>query len=136
VILAPSYWASPLVFYDRLPGNRLFILFGSRTEAQDLAPGETLPLDLVNTMKAIADPSRMRILRYLSEGPQTPSTLARRLRLRAPTVTHHLNALRLAGLVEILLREEGERTYTLRREALHDTLSLLVDFLMPDRQEV
>jgi DNA-binding transcriptional ArsR family regulator len=132
VILVPSYWSSPLVFYGWIPNHRLLVLFGTQPEIHDLTPGEALPQDLVDTMKAVADPSRLRILRYLSSGPQTPSELARRLRLRPPTVTHHLNALRLAGLVEITLPADGERGYGLRREALNEALSLLVEFLTPD----
>lgn len=133
VTLAPSYWSSPLVFYETMPNGCLLVLFGARPESQELTPGETLPEDLVNTMKAIADPTRMRILRYLASGPQAPSDLARRLRLRAPTVIHHLNALRLAGLVEVNLYADGERAYGLRRGTLNDALSLLVDFLTPER---
>ncbi len=132
VILAPSHWSSPLVFYCQIPENKLLVVFGTPSEAHDLNPGETLPQDLVETMKAIADPTRLRILRYLSIRPQTPTGLARRLRLRPPTVTHHLNALRLAGLVEITLYAEGERGYGLRREALNEALSSLIDFLTPD----
>jgi DNA-binding transcriptional ArsR family regulator len=142
VVLVPSYWAGPLVFYDRMPSDRLpserlpnermLILFGTQSEMHDITPGETLPQDLVDTMKAIADPTRMRILRYLSSGPQTPSELARRLRLRPPTVIHHLNALRLAGLVEINLPTEGERGYELRREAINEALSLLIEFITPE----
>jgi DNA-binding transcriptional ArsR family regulator len=132
VILVPSYWSSPLVFYSRLSENRLLVMFGARPETHDITPGEALPQDLVDTMKAIADPTRLRILRYLAFGPQTPTELARRLRLRPPTVIHHLNALRLAALVEITLPAEGERGYNLRREALNDVLSLLIEFLTPD----
>ena len=135
IILVPSYWASPLVMYSRQRGNRLLILFGARLETNDLTPGETLPQDLVDTMKAIADPTRLRILRYLSGHPQTPSELARQLRLRPPTVIHHLNALRLVGLVEINLHPEGERAYSLRREALNNSLSLLIDFITPDIED-
>jgi DNA-binding transcriptional ArsR family regulator len=132
IILIPSYWCSPLVIYNRSLENRLIFLFGTRPEAHDLTPGETLPQDLVDTMKAIADPTRLRIFRYLSGSPQTPSQLARRLRLRPPTVIHHLNALRLVGLVEVIIHAEGERVYGLRREALNDSLSELIEFLTPD----
>ncbi len=132
VTLAPSYWASPLVFFTPLENDRLLVLFGGRPETQDLIPGETLPIDLVDSLKAIADPTRLRILRYLAEGRLTPSELSRRLRLRPPTVIHHLNALRLAGLVEITLQADRERGYNLRREALDDVFSLLSDFLTPN----
>lgn len=99
------------------------VLFGAHSEAHELTPGETLPPALVERMKAIADPTRLRILRYLASGPMRPSDLARRLRLRPPTVIHHLNALRLAGLVVIILHSEDDRGYQLRREALNETLS-------------
>ncbi len=132
VTLVPSYWASPLVFFTQLENNGLLVLFGSRPETQDLIPGESLPIDLVDSLKAIADPTRLRILRYLAEDRLTPSELSRRLRLRPPTVIHHLNALRLAGLVEITLHPEHERGYTLRREALNDVFALLADFLTPN----
>lgn len=140
IILVPSYWSSPLISFTWLatepPQNvrDLLIIFGVRPEAHDLTPGEALPEELVEKMKAIADPTRLRILHYLSAGSLSPSDLARRLRLRPPTVIHHLNALRLAGLVEIILHSEGERGYRLRREALNDTLSLLADFLTPGKE--
>lgn len=131
IILVPSYWASPLVFYENFPPGRLLVLFGSRSATHDLTAGETLPLDLVENLKAIADPTRLRILRYLAACPQTPSQLAHNLRLRPPTVIHHLNALRVAGLIEVTLHANGERGYSLRRDALDRSLALLIDFITP-----
>lgn len=133
IILVPSYWASPLTFFAQIQPNRLLILFGSRALNDDLCPGESLPGELVDAMKALADPTRLRILRYLSSSPQTPSQLARRLRLRPPTVIHHLNALRLAGLVEINLPANGERGYSLHRETLNQALSLVAAFITPQK---
>lgn len=138
ITLAPSYWANPLAFYgwprtkESQNSAHLLILFGSRPASHDIIPGDTLPQDLVNMLKAVADPTRLRILRYLAEGPQNPAGLSRKLRLRAPTVIHHLNALRLAGMVEITLHEEGDRGYSLRREALDNALALLQAFLSPN----
>jgi DNA-binding transcriptional ArsR family regulator len=129
VILVPSYWASPLVFYNRIHPQRLVLLFGSRPDTDDLITGESFPSVLVERMKAIADPTRLRILRYLAQGPLSPSELSRLLRLRPPTVIHHLNELRLAGLVEIILHADGERGYNLRRTALEEALRSMYDFL-------
>ncbi len=129
VVLVPSYWSTPLVFYDHLGPGRLLVLFGCRPEEQNLIPGESVPGGLVGSLKAIADPTRLAILRYLGEEPLTPTELARRLRLRPPTVIHHLNALRLAGLVEITLLPGAERRYALRVEAIHAVLSGLEDYL-------
>jgi len=60
--------------------------------------------DLAKQLWAVGDPVRLRILRLL---PQTPdcehdnnvSTLAKRLGLSQPTISHHLRVLRQAGLV-------------------------------------
>ncbi|HWQ04011.1 MAG TPA: metalloregulator ArsR/SmtB family transcription factor [Longilinea sp.] len=127
--LSPSFWASPLIFFGVTGPKRGCMLFGIRTGPAGLVPGENVPEGLVETLKALADPTRLRILRYLSEQPFTPSELARRLRLRAPTVVHHLKELRLAGLVQVSFLVEGEKRYALRRDALRAMQSLLDEFL-------
>jgi DNA-binding transcriptional ArsR family regulator len=129
VILAPSYWANPLVFYRRFDPGSLLVLFGSRPAGLGVSAGECAPDHLVSVLKAVADSSRLVILRALAEEPQTPSQLARRLHLRPPTVIHHLNALRLAGLVEITLQHEAERAYTLRKTALAAAVADLSHYL-------
>jgi DNA-binding transcriptional ArsR family regulator len=83
----------------------------------------------VPVLKSLADSTRLHILCYLAEKPHTPSQLARRLRLRPPTVIHHLNDLRLAGLVQVILQPEGERRYTLRREAILAAMDRLKELL-------
>jgi DNA-binding transcriptional ArsR family regulator len=127
--LAPSYWSTPLLFFSFVQPRHLLVIFGCRSATQHLTPGETIPPGLTEVLKAIADPSRLAILRYLAETPLTPSELARRLRLRPPTVTHHLTALRLAGLVEITLLPGGERRYALRAEALRQAIADLDEYL-------
>jgi DNA-binding transcriptional ArsR family regulator len=94
-----------------------------------LVPGETVPDALLQALKAMADPSRLRILRYLSTEPLTQAELSRRLRLRAPTLTHHLSALRLAGLVHITVDVHTERRYSARLEAVQAMVALLEKFL-------
>jgi DNA-binding transcriptional ArsR family regulator len=49
--------------------------------------------------------------------------------LRAPTVTHHLNLLRLAGLVYLTLGERGQRRYSIRQEAVDEAFAALRAFL-------
>ncbi len=128
VVLAPSFWVTPLVAFVTLADNKQLFLFGGRPSTMSLVPGEQVPDALYQALKALADPTRLRILRYLAEEPLTPAELSRRLRLRAPTVIHHLHALRLARLVHLTLGEAGRR-YELRREAVMATCTLLGDFL-------
>jgi DNA-binding transcriptional ArsR family regulator len=73
-------------------------------------------------------------LRYLTDEPQTPAQLARRLRLRPPTVIHHLDALRLARLVHITLTEEGKQ-YAARPGAVNATFALLDEFLTTEGED-
>jgi len=129
VMFAPSYWITPLVMYDSLLPKHWIVLFGARPAEVALVPGEVVPDAMLRALKALSDPTRLLILRYLSDRPLTPSQLARKLRLRAPTVTHHLSALRLAGLVYVSLNEGEEKRYTVREEVLSETFDAIHKFL-------
>ncbi len=130
LVFIPSYWISPLVSFDRVYGDTAFFIFGGRPADVSLVPGDMIPEGLLRSFKAMGDPTRLRILKYLAQENITPAEIARRLRLRAPTVTHHLNVLRLAGLVNLTLLEEGnERHYTARKESMKDILTDLDSFL-------
>jgi DNA-binding transcriptional ArsR family regulator len=129
ITLAPSYWVKPFVFYMQVHPGHSVLLFGARPEALALVPGDTVPEGLLNALKALADPTRLKILRYLGEEPLTPSELAHRLRLRPPTVIHHLRLLRLAGLVQISVAAEAERRYALKPEMVRSLPGELEEFL-------
>ena len=132
VVLAPSYWCTPLIYYERVGPDRQLFLFGARPPDVSLVPGELVPDALLHALKALSDPTRLRILHYLSAEPLTPAELARRLRLRAPTVTHHLKALRLAGLVQLSvgsLEDKGRDCYATRSEAVAAAFAALEDYL-------
>lgn len=136
MVLAPSYWSTPLVFMGMAGKERLVWLFGARPADASLVPGEVIPESLLRVLKAISDPTRLRILRDLSQETLTPSEIARRLRLRAPTVAHHLKILRLAGLVQLTLGgEKTPRCYAARQEAVSAACDSLKSFLRPDGDE-
>ena len=134
LILAPAYWTTPLVMYRDLGETHTLILFGARPATMADIPGELVPDDLLRKLKALADPTRLKILRYLSQEELMPSELARRLHLRAPTVTHHLSEMRLAGLVNLRLQGQ-EKRYTARKEALQNAFELLQTFLTAQSEE-
>jgi DNA-binding transcriptional ArsR family regulator len=139
VVLAPSYWTTPFVCFGRVGPQRELIMFGARPADASLVPGEVVPDALLHALKALSDPTRLRILRYLAEEPLTPSEIARRLRLRAPTVTHHLRALRLAGLVQLAVSElivSGSKDrYAARPEAVAAVCASLQRFLAQEPDE-
>lgn len=129
LVLAPSYWITPFIIHVKISEGRMVLLFGARPAGASLVPGEEIPDDLLHALKALSDPTRLRILKYLTEKPLSPADLSRKLRLRAPTVIHHLNALRLAGLVHLILGPEGERQYDVRSEMIRQTCVNLQAFL-------
>ncbi|MCL4265236.1 MAG: winged helix-turn-helix domain-containing protein [Anaerolineae bacterium] len=134
VAMIPSFWTTPLSYFGPIGQGHVkwAFLFGGRPNDMSLVPGEVVPELLYNTLKALADPTRLRILKHLSEGPLTPAELARRLRLRPPTVIHHLDALRLARLVHVTLSQQGRR-YAARQEAIGATCDLLHQFVSGER---
>ena len=67
--------------------------------------------------KALADPTRLRILQRLADGDGTVTDLMHHVDLSQPLVSWHLRRLRTAGLVET--RRQGRETIcSLGREAL------------------
>jgi DNA-binding HxlR family transcriptional regulator len=130
LVLAPSFWCTPLVYWGKVGAGRTAWLFGARPPGSSLVPGEVVPDAILRALKALSDPTRLRILHYLTQAPLTPAQLARRLRLRAPTVTHHLNTLRLAGLVQLTLGEGHEvKAYAARSGAIAAAFASLQDFM-------
>lgn len=127
-IIAPAFWITPLVFFEKFDADTILLVFGARPADMSVIPGEVVPDALVRSLKALADPTRLKILRYLTSESLTPSEIARRLQLRPPTVTHHLRELRLASLVELSLLHEENR-YTVRKQALDALFGSLKSFL-------
>lgn len=127
LVLTPSFWGSPLLLYGHHNSQRTHIAFGARPADASIVPGEVVPDALFRALKALADPTRLRIMRYLTAEPLSPSELARRLRLRAPTVVHHLHTLRLAGLVHLTVGDGG-KLYKARRDAVQGMVGLLDSF--------
>jgi len=129
VIMVPSYWLTPIFYQDPLGKDQFLMVFGARPKNASLISGEIVPDALVETLKAIADPTRLRILRYLTSEALTPAQLAQRLRLRAPTVIHHLKGLRLAGLVQIQVDEEKDKRYAARLDTIRSAFGDLDELL-------
>jgi DNA-binding transcriptional ArsR family regulator len=130
LVLVPSFWSTPLLYMGIAGEGCLVWLFGARPSDASLVPGEVIPETLLRALKALSDPTRLRILRDLAQETLTPAQISRRLRLRAPTVTHHLKILRLAGLVQLTLGDkELPGSYATRQEAVSVACDSLQSFL-------
>ena len=62
------------------------------------------PLNVI--FKALGDPTRMAIIQLLREQSRTPSDLLERIPVTQPTLSHHLDILKRADLVET--RRDGQ----------------------------
>ena len=72
---------------------------------------------LLETYKALADETRLRILGLVAERPHNGRQLADALGITQPAVSHHVERLRRVGLLREV-REGKERVYGLNRERL------------------
>lgn len=132
LIFAPSFWASPFVFMSM--SKTPFYLFGARPDDTSLMPGEVVPDILIKSLNALSDPTRLRVLRYLSAEKLTPTQIANRLHLRTSTVAHHLNILRAAGLVVVQLNKKAKKEvyYATRTERIVVISNMINDFIFQD----
>jgi len=82
---------------------------------------------LDDTLAALADPNRRRVVDLLARGPRAAGDLAREAGLSAPAMSRHLKTLRQSGLVEESHPEFDARVriYALRPEAMADLLRWL-----------
>lgn len=73
----------------------------------------------MDTVAALADPTRRRVVELLADGERTAGQLAEAFDSSRPAVSRHLRLLREAGLVDV--RTDGtRRIYRLRRAPLEE----------------
>ena len=76
--------------------------------------------------KAMADPTRRKIIRLLSAGELNAGELAGHFNISAPSMSHHFSVLRNAGLV--ISRKEGQQVvYVLNTTVVQDFLAVMLD---------
>jgi ArsR family transcriptional regulator, arsenate/arsenite/antimonite-responsive transcriptional repressor len=79
-------------------------------------------------LTALADPMRQDLVQLLARAELNVGDIADRVTLSRPTVSHHLNILRRAGLLRV--RKQGrEMYYRLNKEPIVATLQGLLDSL-------
>lgn len=77
-------------------------------------------------LKALADPTRRRILQLLREREMSAGELAGHFALAKPTLSGHFAVLKAADLVEVQ-REGTSLIYRLNTSVLEDALAALMD---------
>lgn len=77
--------------------------------------------------KALADPTRRRILELLRSADLTAGELADHFDMTKPSISHHLNTLKAAGLVDAE-REGQSIVYSLNTSVLQNFMSWFYTF--------
>lgn len=82
---------------------------------------------MLETLTALGEPNRFRIVELLRLGPQPVGEIGDALGLRQPQVSKHLRVLKAAGLVDVVPAAQ-QRIYELRGAPLHELHSWLEQY--------
>jgi DNA-binding transcriptional ArsR family regulator len=114
VVVAPSWYVRPYLLVADHVGTRTYVVpVADPSRAED--PGERL----LRVARALADETRLRIVRMLARQEMYVQQVAEALGTSHVTALHHLATLRAAGLVRVVERR-NLRYYQLRPEALEE----------------
>ena len=76
-------------------------------------------------MKCIGEPTRLRIIRLLSQGEQCVGDMCQAFAKDQPLVSYHLRALRECGIV--IARQETQKVYYHLADSILAQLLILID---------
>jgi len=124
VILTPSLFASRrLTFWKH--GSTL-LLYGS---VAGPGPVDDPPESLLISALAVADRTRLRMLRRLAQGACSNLQMAEFLGVNPSTASRHFKLFKDAGFVQLLAGEDGRSGYALAPAALTAALATIADYV-------
>jgi len=82
--------------------------------------------------KALNDQTRREILELLKEKDMTAGEIADRFNISKPSISHHLDLLRQAGLV-VSVKEGQFISYSLNTTVMDEMLKWLMQFTTPNK---
>lgn len=87
-----------------------------------------------DTWNALADPTRRKILDLLRKGDKNAGEIAEHFSISKPSISHHLNTLREAGLVDA--EKKGQNViYSLNTSVLQDMMQLIASLVNKEDQK-
>ena len=130
LIFAPSTHLGPYVGKFR-SGDTLWVLFGARVpEGAQIHAPDLSRAEILVRLNALADDTRLRILKLISEGGELRSQeIMTRLELSQSAVSRNLTQLSATGYLNER-RCEGAKCYALNPRRVKDTLRAISAFLL------
>lgn len=88
-----------------------------------------------DSFKALADPTRRRILQMLNRRPEmSAGEIAASFNISAPSMSHHFNVLKEADLISA--RREGQQIlYSLNTTVVQDLMTMLFELFAKDARQ-
>ncbi|MDT3424703.1 DNA-binding transcriptional ArsR family regulator [Paenibacillus forsythiae] len=87
------------------------------------------PTLLLRMTKALSDPVRLRLLRYLANEPKSLWEMQSDLGQSGDILMHHLMMLRVAGLLRVHLREEQNDRFSIRLDGASELQMFLESYI-------
>ncbi|MEK3735373.1 MULTISPECIES: ArsR/SmtB family transcription factor [Paenibacillus] len=87
------------------------------------------PVVLLRMTEALADPERLKLLRYIADEPKAVSEMAVELGQPYETLMHHLMILRAAGLLRSHLKSENNERFSLRPDGASELQMFLENYI-------
>ncbi|WP_339272423.1 helix-turn-helix domain-containing protein [Paenibacillus sp. FSL K6-1330] len=87
------------------------------------------PVVLLRMTEALADPKRLRLLRYIADEPKAVSEMASELGQPYEELMHHLMILRAAGLLRSHLKSENNERFSLRPDGAAELQMFLETYI-------
>lgn len=125
VVLFPGTHFRPIntyCFYD----NVLLLQYPIDIPEED---EDEPPVVLLRMTEALADPERLRLLRYIADEPKAVSEMASELGQPYEQLMHHLMILRAAGLLRSHLKSENNERFSLRPDGAAELQMFLETYI-------
>lgn len=87
------------------------------------------PMVLLRMTKALSDPTRLRLLRYVAHEPKSLWEMQSELNQSREMLMHHLMILRVAGLLRIHLRGEFNERFSIRPDGASELQMFLESYI-------
>ncbi|MBT2287905.1 helix-turn-helix transcriptional regulator [Paenibacillus albidus] len=87
------------------------------------------PTVLLRMTKALSDPTRLRLLRYVAHEPKTLWEMQSELNQSREMLMHHLMILRVAGLLRIHLQGENNERFSIRPDGASELQLFLESYI-------
>ncbi len=100
--------------------------YSQRKESEDM---------LQDTLKALSDPTRRKILELLKKGPLSAGEIGDHFEMTGATLSHHLSILKKAGLVDD--SKKGTFVYyEINTSVMEDILAWITGFMGEKKDEI